>query len=53
MIEANRPLTALQLQAQLAEGARTEAERITAFAALHESLKRETHLVEPLLALAR
>ena len=51
--ELRTPLTALQLQAQLAEGARTEAERITAFAALHESLKREAHLVEQLLALAR
>jgi two-component system OmpR family sensor kinase len=51
--ELRTPLTALQLQAQLAGGARIEAERITAFAALHESLKRETHLVEQLLALAR
>ncbi len=51
--EMRTPLTALQLQAQLAERASTEAERNLGFAYLKEGLKRATHLVQQLLMLAR
>jgi two-component system OmpR family sensor kinase len=51
--ELRTPLTALRLQLQLAERARTEAERAEAFDALGQGLERATHLVEQLLTLAR
>jgi two-component system OmpR family sensor kinase len=51
--ELRSPLTALRLQLQLAERARTDDQRATAFAKLHERLDRSTHLIEQLLTLAR
>lgn len=51
--ELRSPLTALKLQLQLAERARTDDQRATAFAKLHERLDRSTHLIEQLLTLAR
>lgn len=51
--EMRTPLTALQLQAQLAERATTDEERSLGFAYLREGLKRATHLVQQLLMLAR
>jgi len=51
--ELRSPLTAVDLQAQLAERAASEAERKGALAALKLGLARATHLVEQLLALAR
>ncbi len=51
--ELRSPLTALQLQVQLAERARTDEERQAALEALRSGLARTAHLVEQLLALAR
>jgi two-component system OmpR family sensor kinase len=47
------PLTALNLQIQLAERADTPDERAAAFATLKDGVSRATHLVEQLLTLAR
>lgn len=51
--ELRSPLTALKLQLQLAERARTEQQRTAAFAKLHDRLDRSSHLVHQLLTLAR
>ena len=51
--ELRSPLTAVHLQAQLAERATTDAERRTALVLLRAGLTRATHLVEQLLTLAR
>jgi two-component system OmpR family sensor kinase len=51
--ELRSPLTALKLQLQLAERAKTEGQRTLALAKLHERLNRATHLLEQLLTLAR
>jgi two-component system, OmpR family, sensor kinase len=51
--ELRSPLTAVHLQAQLAERASSAAERTTALAELRAGLERATHLVEQLLTLAR
>jgi two-component system OmpR family sensor kinase len=51
--ELRSPLTALGLQAQLAERAGDEAERARALAELRGGLARATRMVEQLLALAR
>ena len=51
--ELRSPLAALKLQLQLAERARTDEQRGTAFAKLHARLDRATHLVQQLLTLAR
>ncbi|HEY8100551.1 MAG TPA: ATP-binding protein [Burkholderiaceae bacterium] len=51
--ELKTPLTALKLQIQLAERARTEEDRQSAFADLAKGLERATHLVHQLLTLAR
>lgn len=51
--ELRSPLTALQLQVQLAERANSEAHRKDALEALRAGLSRASHLVEQLLALAR
>jgi two-component system OmpR family sensor kinase len=47
------PLTALQLQIQLAERASDAQEREAAFATLKEGVTRASHMVEQLLTLAR
>ncbi|MDB5866077.1 MAG: integral rane sensor signal transduction histidine kinase [Betaproteobacteria bacterium] len=47
------PLTALNLQIQLAERAQSAREREAAFATLKDGVTRATHLVEQLLTLAR
>jgi two-component system OmpR family sensor kinase len=47
------PLTALDLQIQLAERASDPGERAAAFEALKQGVERTTHLVEQLLTLAR
>jgi two-component system OmpR family sensor kinase len=47
------PLTALNLQIQLAERAHSADERDAAFATLKDGVTRATHLVEQLLTLAR
>jgi two-component system OmpR family sensor kinase len=47
------PLTALNLQIQLAERAQSAEERAAAFATLKDGVGRATHLVEQLLTLAR
>ena len=51
--ELRSPLTAVLLQAQLAERARGEDERAAAFGRLREGLARSKHVIEQLLALAR
>lgn len=51
--ELRSPLTALKLQLQLAERAKTDEQRTAAFAKLHDRLDRSTHLVQQLLTLAR
>jgi two-component system OmpR family sensor kinase len=51
--ELRSPLTAVLLQAQLAERARGDDERATAFQRLREGLVRSKHVIEQLLALAR
>jgi len=51
--ELRSPLTALQLQLQLAERAGDDAERQAAFAKLHQRLDRAIHLVRQLLTAAR
>jgi two-component system OmpR family sensor kinase len=51
--ELRSPLTAVHLQAQLAERAASDAERAAALAELRAGLERATHLVEQLLTLAR
>jgi two-component system, OmpR family, sensor kinase len=51
--ELRTPLAALQLQAQLAERAASEAERAEALADLKGGLARATHVVTQLLTLAR
>jgi two-component system, OmpR family, sensor kinase len=47
------PLAALQLQADVLEGARDDAERAARLAALREGIRRASHLSEQLLSLAR
>ncbi len=47
------PLTAIQLQIQLARRATGESERAAAFVQLEQGVKRAAHLVQQLLALAR
>jgi two-component system OmpR family sensor kinase len=47
------PLTALNLQIQLAERAQSAQERAAAFSTLKDGVNRATHLVEQLLTLAR
>lgn len=51
--ELRSPLTALQLQLQLAERAADDAGRQAAFAKLHQRLDRAIHLVRQLLTAAR
>ncbi len=51
--ELRTPLAALQLQAQLIERSRDDAERAQAVARLKAGLQRATHVVEQLLTLAR
>jgi two-component system, OmpR family, sensor kinase len=51
--ELRSPLTAVQLQIQLAERAKTEEERSASFTQLKDGLKRSVHLVQQLLTLAR
>ena len=51
--ELRSPLTALKLQLQLTERARTDEQRAAAFAKLNQRLDRSIHLVRQLLALAR
>jgi two-component system, OmpR family, sensor kinase len=51
--ELRTPLTAVHLQAQLAERARTDAERTVALDDLKGGIDRATRLVEQLLTLAR
>ena len=51
--ELRSPLTALQLQLQLAERAADDGQRRVAFAKLHERLDRAVHLVRQLLTAAR
>jgi two-component system OmpR family sensor kinase len=51
--ELRSPLTALKLQLQLAERARSDEQREAAFAKLHDRLDRSTHLVHQLLTSAR
>jgi two-component system OmpR family sensor kinase len=51
--ELRTPLTALRLQLQLAQRAKSEAEREQALATLGEGIARATHVVEQLLAMAR
>jgi two-component system OmpR family sensor kinase len=51
--ELRSPLTALQLQLQLAERANTAEQRAAAFMKLHARLDRSTRLVQQLLTLAR
>jgi two-component system OmpR family sensor kinase len=51
--ELRSPLTALQLQLQLAERAGDEPQRRAAFAKLRQRLDRATHLVQQLLTAAR
>lgn len=51
--ELRSPFTALKLQLQLTERAKTEEQRLTGFGKLHERLNRAIHLVEQLLTLAR
>ena len=51
--ELRSPLTALKLQLQLAERAKTETQRTQAIAKLHERLNRTIYLVEQMLTLAR
>ncbi|MFO1363604.1 MAG: ATP-binding protein [Burkholderiales bacterium] len=51
--ELRTPLTALALQIQLAERAKSDAERAAALARLKEGVKRASRLVQQLLALAR
>ena len=51
--ELRSPLTALKLQLQLAERAKTEVQRTQAIHKLHERLNRTIHLVEQMLTLAR
>ena len=47
------PLTALKLQVQLAERAKTEESRQKAFGRLHAGIDRATGLVQQLLVIAR
>lgn len=51
--ELRSPLTALQLQAQLAERASTEEDRQSSFTSLKAGLSRIQHLIQQLLTLAR
>lgn len=51
--ELRSPLTAVLLQAQLAERARGDDQRAVAFQRLREGLVRSKHVIEQLLALAR
>jgi two-component system OmpR family sensor kinase len=51
--ELKTPLTALNLQIQLAERARNDTERRAAFMDVRKGLERATHLVQQLLTLAR
>jgi two-component system OmpR family sensor kinase len=51
--ELRSPLTAVQLQIQLVERAKTDEERSAGFAQLKDGLKRSVHLVQQLLTLAR
>lgn len=51
--ELRTPLAALQLQVQLIERSRTDAERAQAVARLKAGLQRTAHVVEQLLTLAR
>jgi two-component system OmpR family sensor kinase len=51
--ELRTPLAALQLQARLVERAANDTERAQALADLQAGLRRETHVVEQLLTLAR
>ena len=51
--ELRTPLTALALQVQLAERAKTDADRAAALGKLKEGVRRATRLVQQLLALAR
>jgi two-component system OmpR family sensor kinase len=51
--ELRSPLTALQLQLQLAERATNDIQRGAAFTKLHQRLNRAIHLVQQLLTAAR
>lgn len=51
--ELRSPLTALQLQLQLAERATDDVQRAAAFTKLHQRLDRAIHLVQQLLTAAR
>ena len=51
--ELRSPLTALKLQVQLAERAKTEESRQKAFGRLHAGIDRATGLVQQLLVIAR
>ena len=51
--ELRTPLTALRLQLQLAQRARSDAEREQALATLGQGIARAAHVVEQLLAMAR
>jgi two-component system OmpR family sensor kinase len=51
--ELRTPLAAVHLQAQLAERAKSDAERGAALAVLRAGLERATHVVDQLLTLAR
>lgn len=51
--ELRSPLTALKLQIQIAERAKTEQQRLQAIQKLSERIDRAIHLVEQLLTLAR
>lgn len=51
--ELRSPLTALQLQIQLAERAHTDEERVQAFADLKQGYARAMNMVQQLLTLAR
>lgn len=51
--ELRSPLTALKLQLQLTERAKTDTQRLSGFTKLHDRINRAIHLVEQLLTLAR
>jgi two-component system OmpR family sensor kinase len=51
--ELRSPLTALQLQLQLAERATDDVQRAAAFTKLHQRLDRAIHLIQQLLTAAR
>ena len=51
--ELRTPLTAVRLQTQIAERAKTDAERTSAFVQLKDGIERASRLVQQLLILAR